>query len=483
MATIKRRSATAVFLLASTLSLGAAVPAVASAAGRISTVAGNGALSILNHPRGMAALPDGSVLIADAFGHRVRRLFPNGSMTTVAGTDALGYSGDGGASTSAKLNLPHAVAPLPDGSFLIADTNNFRIRKVSPSGIITTVAGLGIRAFSGDGGPAVAARISAPRGLAAFPDGSYLIADSDNNRVRRVSTTGVISTVAGTGTSSFGGDGGPAKSAGMNSPFGVAPLADGGFLVADADNRRVRQVSAAGTIRTVAGTGVGGFSGDGGPATGARVGSPYNISPLAGGAFLIADPENNRVRKVSAGGTISTVAGNGQAGFSGDGGSATSARLSQPKATLPFGSGFLIADSENHRVRRVSGSCTDSSSPVSYFTGGARRSGGKLKLRGRASDRGCAGVAKVAISIARVEGGGHCRNVGASGRLSKATSCSKKKFLKAKLRRGRWSYTTRRGLAKGKYVAQVRSADRSRNLERRKKAHGRKHNLTRFRLG
>jgi hypothetical protein len=499
----RRQSATCAVALALATCIAAAAPAAAE--DRIFTAAGTGAAGFggdggpapqarIDHPRGLAVLPDGSYLVVDAGAHRVRRVLPNGTITTVAGTGTSGFSGDGGPATAARLNLPHAAAPLPDGGFLIADTNNYRIRRVSPAGIITTVAGIGVKGFSGDGGPAVAARISAPRGLASLPDGSYLIADSDNNRIRRVTAAGIISTVAGTGTSGFGGDGGSATSAAMNSPFGVAPVSDGGFLIADADNRRVRRVSAAGTITTVAGTGTSGFSGDGGPATSARITAPYNVAPLSDGGFLIADTANHRVRQVSGSGTISTVAGTGAAGFSGDGGPPTQAQLNSPKALLLFGSGYLIADADNHRVRSVQTSCSDTRAPVSYYSRGAGRGarrGRRLTLRGRVTERACGGIAgrvrKAAISIARVEGRGRCRHLGRSGRLGGRARCGRRRFLTAKLKslggqRYRWSFTVRRGLPRGTYLAQVRSVDQSRNLERRRQTRGSKRNVIRFRV-
>jgi hypothetical protein len=344
--------------------LGAVAPATSAAADRIFTAAGTGVegfsgdggpagLGDMNHPRGLAVLPDGGFLIAEAFGHRIRRVLPDGTMTTVAGTGVKGFSGDGGPATSARLNLPHAVAPLPDGGFLIDDTNNNRIRRVWPDGRITTVAGTGAGGFSGDDGAATAARIGAPRGIDASPDGGYLIADSNNHRIRRVSPGGTITTVAGTGVKGFSGDGGPATSARLNLPFGVAVLPGGGFLVAEPANSRVRRVSPDGTITTVAGTGVRGFSGDGGPATSARLDNPHNVEPLPDGGFLIADTQNHRIREVSADGTIRTVAGTGSPGFGGEAGPPASAQLYTPKSIVPFGGGLLVADSSNNRVRFI----------------------------------------------------------------------------------------------------------------------------------
>jgi len=166
------------------------------------------------------------------------------------------------------------------------------------SGLIVTVAGTGSFGFSGDGGPATSARLNYPAGVAATADGGFLIADSNNNRVRKVTQSGTIKTVAGTGTAGSSGDGGPATSAQLNLPVGVAATADGGFLIADQSNHRVRKVTQSGTIKTVAGTGTAGSAGDGGPATSARLNGPYGVAATADGGFLIADSNNHRVRFV-----------------------------------------------------------------------------------------------------------------------------------------------------------------------------------------
>lgn len=314
---------------------------------------GPGAIADINHPRGFATMPDSSVLIVEAFGHRVRRVAPDGTITTVAGSGVAGYGGDGGLATNAQLRLPHAVVALTDGGFLIDDTNNFRIRRVWPNGTITTVAGTGRKGFSGDGGPATQARISAARGIDGTPDGTFYIADTDNNRIRRVDVNGTITTVAGTGTRGFFGDGGPATLARTNRPYGVAVIAGGGFLITDTFNNRVRRVGADGVITTSAGTGAAGFTGDGGPATATRLNIPHNSTSLPDGSILVADTYNNRVRKVAPEGTITTFAGTGTYGFSGEGGGPTGAQLAFPKATLAVASGVLVADAENDRVRYV----------------------------------------------------------------------------------------------------------------------------------
>jgi hypothetical protein len=185
------------------------------------------------------------------------------NISTLAGDGTFGFSGDGGPATAAQLNGPIGVAVAADGGILIADYLNSRVRRVSPTGTITTIAGSGTYGFSGDGGPATAAQLTWPSGVAATA-GGLLIADPNNERVRRVSPDGTITTIAGTGTHGFSGDGGPATAAQLALPTGVAATADGGLLIADQNNERVRRVSPDGTITTIAGTGTAGFSGDGG---------------------------------------------------------------------------------------------------------------------------------------------------------------------------------------------------------------------------
>jgi hypothetical protein len=359
----------AVAALAIVLSAGLAFPQAAGAAGTgtISTVAGSdpfgdftgdggpATAAALNDPSGVAVMPDGGYLIADAGNDRVRRVFPDGTINTVAGTGMYGFSGDGGPATAAALQAPIGVAVMHDGGFLIADAAAARVRRVSPTGIITTVAGTGTRGISGDGGPATAAQIYDPQGVAAMPDGGFLIADGDYV-VRRVSSTGIITTVAGTGVPGSAGDGGPATAAQLNVPNAVAVTADGGFLIADTGNRRIRRVSPTGIITTVAGTGVQGSSGDGGAATAAQLNYPAGLATTPDGGFLIADWFGNRVRWVSPTGVITTVAGTGTSSVftNGDGGPATAANLTMPYAvaTTPTG-GFLIAESGNAAIRLV----------------------------------------------------------------------------------------------------------------------------------
>jgi len=362
-----RRAALALLGLAlSTGAVQGATRVAPPAHGTIATVAGTGVAgwsgdggpataAEINHPRALAFLTDGSVVFSEPFHNTVRRIAPDGTITTVAGTGVGGYTGDGGPAAEAELNFVHGVSALPDGGFVLSDMWNDVIRRVWPDGRITTVAGNGRAGYSGDGGPATSAAINLPRGVTALRDGTLLVADSTNARVRRVSPDGIITTVAGTGVQGSSGDGGPATAAELDRPFSIAPRPDGGFLIADANANRIRLVAADGTISTVAGTGVAGYGGDGGPATAAELDQPHSVVSLPDGGFLVADAGNNRVRRVLPGGTIQTVAGTGAAGFSGDGGPATAALLSLPKALalLPGSRGFLVGDAANNRVRVV----------------------------------------------------------------------------------------------------------------------------------
>ena len=343
-----------------------AFPALSRAAvGDITTVAGTGTVGFsgdggpatsaeLNDPYGVAVDGSGNLYIADTQNNRVRKVDGSGTITTVAGTGTAGFSGDGGPATSAAALRSPGVAVDGSGNLYIADYANSRVRKVDGSGTITTVAGTGTAGFSGDGGPATSAELDHPVGVAVDGSGNLYIADYDNNVVRKVNGSGTITTIAGTGTFGFSGDGGPATSAELSSTAGVALDGSGNLYIADEDNSRVRKVDGSGTITTVAGTGTAGFSGDGGPATSAELNFPGGVAVDGSGNLYIADAINHRVRKVDGSGTITTVAGTGTFGFSGDGGPATSAELNDPDGVAVDGSGNLyIADFDNSRVRKV----------------------------------------------------------------------------------------------------------------------------------
>ena len=321
-------------------------------------------------PAGVAVDASGNVFVADPTNSVIRKVSTNGVITTVAGNGLYGFSGDGGPATAARLFRPSGVTVDAFGNVFIADTFNNRIRKVSRGGIIATVAGNGTGTFSGDGGMATSASLLRPKGVAIDAGGNVFIADTGNGRIRRVSNAGIITTIAGGGTAMVG-DGGLATAASLAS--GTAVAVDGVGNVYIADQFRIRMVSPNGIIATVAGNGTEGNSGDGGPAAQSSLYGPSGVTVDASGDVFIADTNNNRIRKVSgANGVITTVAGNGVYGFSGDSGPATSASLSHPSGVAVDAAGDLfIADTNNTRVRKVSASPSDSSGPSIASGGGA----------------------------------------------------------------------------------------------------------------
>ena len=242
----------------------------------------------------------------------IYRIDPGGLMTPFAGTGLLDFAGDGGPATLAAIACPVGMAFGPDGALYFADHANNRVRRVDSAGIITTVAGSGPAgvnqgSFSGDGGPAIDATLQEPWDVAFDRDGNLFIADRDNHRVRKVDPNGLITTVAGDGQRRFAGDGGPAVGASLSAPLGVAVDAAGDLLIADSGNYRVRKVDLHGMISTYLGTGTKGFSGDGGPATAATIDEPHNFAFDASGALLVST--GDRIRRVDSTGLISTIAG------------------------------------------------------------------------------------------------------------------------------------------------------------------------------
>ncbi|MGD9234231.1 MAG: hypothetical protein PVH67_10255, partial [Desulfobacterales bacterium] len=333
----------------------------------IRTVAGNGDTvfrgdggpavdASFNHPHGIEVDSEGNIFFANSSNNRIQKINTGGIMTTVAGNGNFGFSGDGGPAEDARLNNPLSVAVDSEGNIFFADGNNRRIRKVDTNGIITTVAGNGNQGFNGDGGPAVDASLYLPQTVAVDSEGNIFIADGPNRRIRKVDTSGIITTVAGNGNQGFSGDGGPAVDASLNNPYGVAVDSEGNIFIADEFNNRIRKVDISGIITTVAGNGNQGFSGDGGSAVDARLYYPLSVAVDNDGNIFIPDYFNNRIRKVNTSGIITTVAGNGNQGFSGDGGPAVDASLYYPLSVAVDSKGNLfIADEFNNRIRKVGG--------------------------------------------------------------------------------------------------------------------------------
>ncbi len=285
---------------------------------------------------------------------RVRKVTAGGIISTIAGNGTPGASGDGGLAVNASLSDVSGIAVDKAGVVYIADSSNRRVRRVTPDGTITTVAGNGVQGFSGDGGLATEAMLGRPVDVAVDAAGNLYIADSVNQRIRRVDTNGFITTIAGNGLAGYSGDGGLATHASMQFPVGLTVDQLGNVYFADGNNNRIRKVSASGVITTVAGGGTGRFSGDGGTAIAAALDVPEDVAIDSAGNLYIADAGNNRVRRVDSTGTITTIAGTGEDGFSGDDGSGLQAMLNFPWGLALDASGNVyVADRVNNRIRRI----------------------------------------------------------------------------------------------------------------------------------
>ena len=283
--------------------------------------------------------------------NQVWRVDWTGSISTFAGTGLQGFSGDGGPATAAHFHDIAGMAVDGVGNVYVADRENRRIRRIDAEGTVTTYAGTGEFGYSGDGGPATRARFCGPTGLAVDPVGSLYVADAPCHKVRRIDAMGVIRTVAGTGEPGYGGDGGPASEAFLDTPYGLAIDADGIVYVADLQNHRVRRIDATGTITTIAGTGLSGYSGDEGPGEMARLSYPVGVGADSAGNLYIADSGNHRVRRLDAAGTIATIAGNGEIGVDADGAAARSSRLSVSGIAIDRSGNIWLADRLNRRLR------------------------------------------------------------------------------------------------------------------------------------
>ena len=321
---------------------------------------GSAAISAtLAKPSAVAYDGSGNLYLADENNHVIREVSTNGTITTVAGTGIEGYSGDGAAATAAQLDTPTGIAVDKSGNLYIADSHNQRIRMVS-SGTITTIAGTGIKGYAGDGATATAASLALPSGVAVDSSGNLYIADTDNHRIRKI-TSGTITTIAGDGEELYAGDGGAAAAAALDSPTGVAVDTSGNVYIADRLNQRIREVSG-GTINTIAGSGAasfsGSFAGDGAAATAATLAKPSGVSVDANGNIYIADTGNQRIRELgggapgSSGNVIATILGSGQQGFGADTTAPNGINLNAPKTVAPDSLGNLaISDKLNQRIR------------------------------------------------------------------------------------------------------------------------------------
>ncbi len=326
----------------------------------ITTVVGNGSgghagdggpaiAAELLYPTGVHIDRSGNMLIG-CYGI-LRKVNTAGIISTIAGDGTNGYSGDGGPAIYAEISNGVYVTTDDTGNVYIADFDNDVIRKVDTFGIITTIAGIGFPGYGGDGGPATLALLNIPYDIAIDKKGRIYVVDFHNNRIRRISTSGIISTVAGTGTCGFSGDGGPATDAELCQPFGIVIDSIGTVYFTDGICR-IRRIDTSGTISTIAGNGVVSFSGDGGPATNASFDEPGGLAFDSTGNLYVVDDQ--RIRMINTSGIVNTIAGNGSVGYSGDGGNPLSAEFNSPqRIALDRKGNIYISDSHNHRIRMI----------------------------------------------------------------------------------------------------------------------------------
>ena len=341
------------------------IRSIAGSADGVNPTDGETAVSVrLNGPTGLAADPSGNVYFAEGSigsgsglangDFRIWRISNLGVFNTGAGNGIASFSGDGGQAASAQLGAPGSVAVDQSGNLYIADSQNNRVRKISASGVITTIAGTGVAGFSGDGASPTAAMLNGPMGVAVDQFGDVFVADTGNNRIRKVTNTGVIYTVVGNGNAGFLGDGGSAPKAALHSPQSVAVDVAGNLYIADTMNHRVRMATPTLNIQTIAGNGHPGFSGDGAAGINAQLNSPAAVALDSAGNIYIADRDNGRIRMLNTSGVINTVAGSAGANGIGDGGPAIAAQLSAPQGVAVDANGNLfLSDTGHNRIREV----------------------------------------------------------------------------------------------------------------------------------
>lgn len=307
-------------------------------------------------PEGVAVDNKGSTFIADKTNQRIRKIDAAGIISTIAGNGTSGYSGDGLQGTAAQLNFPTSVATDTAGNVYFADSQNNVIRKVSTSGVITTVVGNGVAGFSGDNGYGTACELNAPLAVYVNAAGTnFFIADNGNNRVRKEDGSGRINTIGGNGIAGFSGDGALATAAELNGIMGITVDSKSNVYVSDYNNNRIRMITQPGRIiTTIAGNGTAGYSGDGAQATACELNGPFQLTTDAARSLYIADKMNKRIRKIDSNAVITTVVGNGTLGFSGDGGQATACELNFPTAVaVNATANIFVADESNLRIRET----------------------------------------------------------------------------------------------------------------------------------
>lgn len=313
-----------------------------------------GTSAVLTLIDGITTDPEGNIYISHRSQNRIRKISPGGIISTIAGNGIAGYDGDGGLAIEAALNFPAGLV-FKGGNLFVADRNNHRIRRIDSSGIITTFAGTGIPDCCADGGPATEASLHFPSDIAVDVEGNLYISDRSNNRIRKVDTNGIITTIAGLGAPGYKGDFGPAKNSLLKYPFGICLDSNGNLYIADRGNNRIRKIDSQGIISTIAGDGTHSFGGDYGPANQSSLAYPTDVVIDSEGIIYIADRNNNRIRKIDELGVITTFMGTRQTEFNGDNEIAAETTLHLPFAISLQGENHLLVVDRNHfRVRRVS---------------------------------------------------------------------------------------------------------------------------------